>query len=42
MIALDKQKVTSIFPWITNNIAYNVRSLQNGKTNNAGYWLKRQ
>ncbi|HNP23128.1 MAG TPA: transglutaminase domain-containing protein [Panacibacter sp.] len=36
----DKQKVTSIFLWITNNIAYNVRSLQNGKTNNAGYWLE--
>lgn len=36
----DRQKVTSIFMWITGNIAYNVRSFQKGRINTSDYWLE--
>jgi len=35
----DKQKVKSIFNWITNNIAYNVKSFQYNNNRN-DYWLE--
>jgi hypothetical protein len=35
----NKQKVQSIFNWITNNIAYNVKSFQYN-TNKYDYWLE--
>lgn len=34
-----KQKVKSIFDWITNNIAYNVKSFQHNSNRNE-YWLE--
>lgn len=36
----DRRKVTSIFMWVTANIAYNVRSFQKGRTNPSDYWLE--
>jgi transglutaminase/protease-like cytokinesis protein 3 len=37
----DLQKVKSIFRWVTNNIAYNVRSFQNrGRAYSPDYWLE--
>src|SRR5690349_3024728 len=37
----DLQKVKSIFKWVTDNIAYNVRSFQNrGNAYAADYWLE--
>src|SRR6266487_1722303 len=37
----DRQKVRSIFKWVTDNIAYNVKSFQNrGRASSADYWLE--
>jgi transglutaminase/protease-like cytokinesis protein 3 len=37
----ERQKVKSIFGWVTGNIAYNVKSFQNrGRTYSADYWLE--
>ncbi len=37
----DHQKVRSIFRWITDNIAFNVKSFQNhGRVSSADYWLE--
>jgi transglutaminase/protease-like cytokinesis protein 3 len=37
----DRQKVRSIFKWITDNIAYNVKSFQNrGQAFSTDYWLE--
>src|SRR6266487_3028503 len=37
----DHQKVRSIFKWITDNIAYNVKSFQNrSRVSSTDYWLE--
>ena len=37
----DRQKVRSIFKWVTDNIAYNVKSFQNrARTSSTDYWLE--
>lgn len=37
----DRQRVTSIFRWVTSNIAYNTRSFRNGRyTGSSDLWLE--